>query len=131
VQMDTSIHDWLEGRGDAMVLLAMAFSELLAERIRRAAARRKGVEEKKMFGGDGFLLNGNMLLGVWKQSLIVRLGPEQGEQALREPHVKEFDITGRAMKGWVVVTSEGVAKDKDLLRWIQRAVKFVAKLPAK
>ncbi len=54
----------------------MAFSEALAERIRQALARRKNIEEKKMFGGFGFLLNGNMLVGVWKDSLCVRLGPD-------------------------------------------------------
>ena len=58
----------------------MAFSEALAERIRQRLARRKNVEEKKMFGGVGFLLNGNMLVGVWKDSLIVRLGPEQARR---------------------------------------------------
>jgi TfoX/Sxy family transcriptional regulator of competence genes len=77
----------------------MAFSEELAERIRQSLARKKGVEEKKMFGGAGFLLNGNLLVGVWKDSLCVRLGQEQAEKALPEPHVKEFDITGRPMKG--------------------------------
>ena len=109
----------------------MAFSGELAERIRQGLARRKGIEEKKMFGGIGFLLNGNMLVGVWKESLIVRLGPEQGEEALKEPHVKEFDITGRPMKGWVLVEPEGVQHDDQLKGWIQRAVKFVGKLPAK
>src|SRR2546426_6404780 len=89
----------------------MAFREELAERIRQGLARRKGVEEKKMFGGVGFLLHGNMLVGVWKDSLIVRLGPEESEGALREPHVKEFDITGRPMKGWVLVAPEGVQND--------------------
>jgi len=109
----------------------MAFSEALAERIRLALARRKNVEEKKMFGGVGFLLNGNLLVGVWKDSLCVRLGPEQAEKALPEPHVKEFDITGRPMKGWVLVEPEGVQHDDQLKGWIQRAVKFVGKLPAK
>jgi TfoX/Sxy family transcriptional regulator of competence genes len=109
----------------------MAFSEALAERIRQRLARKKGVEEKKMFGGIGFLLNGNMLVGVWKDSLIVRLGPEEGDEALKEPHVKEFDITGRAMKGWVLVVPEGVEANDELSGWVQRAVKFVGKLPAK
>src|SRR5262245_45177729 len=109
----------------------MAFSEALAERIRQGLGRRKGVEEKKMFGGIGFLLNGNMLVGVWKDSLIVRLGPEEGEEALKEPHVSEFNITGRAMKGWVLVAPEGVEDDEQLRDWIQKAVKFVGKLPAK
>ena len=84
-----------------------------------------------MFGGIGFLLNGNMLVGVLKDSLIVRLGPEQGEEALLEPHVREFDITGRAMKGWVLVGPAGVADDGHLSDWIQRSVKFVGKLAAK
>jgi len=109
----------------------MAFNEALAERIRQRLARRKHIEEKKMFGGIGFLLKGNMLVGVWKEWLIARLGPEEGEEALLEPHVKEFDITGRVMKGWVLVTPEGVEDDEQLSAWIQRAVKFVGKLPKK
>src|SRR6516164_3221839 len=109
----------------------MAFSEALAARIRQRLARRKNIEEKKMFGGVGFLLNGNLLVGVWKDSLIVRLGPEESDEALKEPHVKEFDITGRPMKGWVLVESGGVEDDDQLNGWIQRAMKFVGKLPAK
>src|SRR6266700_5472218 len=108
----------------------MAFDQYLAARIRHALTRKRGIEEKKMFGGIGFLLNGNMLVGVWKDSLIVRLGPEEGDKALMEPHVKEFDITGRAMKGWVLVDPAGVEGDNLLAGWIQRAVTFVGKLPA-
>src|SRR5262245_25289645 len=109
----------------------MAFNEALADRIRQGLGRRKDVEEKKMFGGIGFLLNGNMLVGVWKDSLIVRLGPKGGDEALLEPHVREFDITGRAMKGWVLVALEGIEDDDSLSGWIQRAMKFVGRLPAK
>ena len=109
----------------------MAFSEALAERIRQRLARRKNVEQMKLFGCVGFLLNGNMLVGVWKDALIVRLGPDEGDEALWEPHVKEFDITGRPMKGWVLVESGGVQNDDQLKGWIQRAVKFVGKLPKK
>lgn len=101
----------------------MAFSEALA--------RKKGVEEKNMFGGVGFLLRGNMLVGVWKDSLIVRLGTADGDILLREQYVKEFDITGRAMKGWVLVEPAGVEDDDQLKVWIQRGVKFVSKLPSK
>jgi TfoX/Sxy family transcriptional regulator of competence genes len=106
----------------------MAFSEALAERIRQRLARRKNVEEKKMFGGVGFLLTGNLLVGIWKDSLCVRLGPEQAEKAL---HVKEFDLTGRPMKGSVLVEPQGVEDDDQVSAWIQRAVEFVGKLPAK
>ena len=109
----------------------MAFSEALAERIRQRLARRKNVEERKMFGGIGFLLHGNLLVGVWKDSLVVRLGPEEGEEALKEPHVRDFDITGRPMKGWVLVGPDGVEDDEQLTDWIERAPKFVKTLPAK
>jgi TfoX/Sxy family transcriptional regulator of competence genes len=109
----------------------MAFSEALAARIRLSLARRKGIEAKKMFGGVGFLLNDNLLVGVWKDSLVVRLGPDDGEEALKEPHVKEFDITGRPMKGWVLVEPEGVEGDDQLKDWIARATKFVKSLPPK
>jgi hypothetical protein len=109
----------------------MAYSEALAARIRKRLARRKNVEEKKMFGGLAFLLAGNLLVGVWKESLIVRLGPEQGEEALLQPHVKAFDVTGRPMKNWVLVEPAGVEADDQLGNWIQQAVKFVGKLPAK
>ena len=109
----------------------MAFDETLAQCILRGLARKKNIEVKKMFGGVGFLLNGNMLVGVWKNSLIVRFGLDGYEDALLEPHVKEFDITGRAMKGWIMVEPEGIEGDDQLKGWIQRAVKFVGKLSAK
>lgn len=109
----------------------MAFDEALAERIRQRLAGRTNVFEKKMFGGIGFLLNGNLLVGVWKDSLIVRLGLDEGVAALRESHVKVFDITGRPMKGWVLVGPEGIEDDDSFLDWIDRALKFVETLPAK
>jgi TfoX/Sxy family transcriptional regulator of competence genes len=110
----------------------MAFDEALAQRIRQRLARRKNVKEKKMFGGVGFLLNGNLLVGVRKESLLVRLDPEESDEALQEAHVSEFRIKGRGtMKGWVVVGLEDIRGDDQLKGWIQRAVKFVAKLPGK
>lgn len=109
----------------------MAYSESLAERIRGIVARRRGVTEKKMFGGVGFLLNGNMLVGVWKTSMIVRLGPDNYDDALREPHVGEFDITGKPMKGWVMVEPDGIESDEQLSQWIERATEFVESLPKK
>ena len=109
----------------------MAYDEALAARVREQISARADVTEKKMFGGIGFLLNGNILVGVWKESLVVRLGKEEGGETLKEPHVKEFDITGRPMKGWVMVEPEGIEGDEELSAWIQRSVKFVGKLPAK
>ena len=109
----------------------MAFSESLADRIRHVLSRKRGIVEKKMFGGVGFLLSGNICVGVWKTSLIVRLDPEQYDEALAQPHVREFDITGRAMRGWVLVEADGIDNDQELRDWIDRSLKFVAGLPAK
>jgi hypothetical protein len=109
----------------------MAFSESLASRIRDALANRRNVEERKMFGCLCFLLNRNALTGVWKDRLIARLGPDEGEAALREPHVRAFDITGRPMRNWVAVEPKGVEDDDQLKDWIERAMKFAKTLPAK
>ena len=110
----------------------MAFSAALAERIRHALARKRASRRRRCSAVSAFLLNGNMLVGVRKDSLLVRLGPEQSDEALEEAHVSEFQITGwGTMKGWLVVSLEGVQSDDHLKCWIQRAVKFVGKLPAK
>jgi TfoX/Sxy family transcriptional regulator of competence genes len=109
----------------------MPYGKSLADRIRWALRSNRAIEEKKMFGGVGFLLNGNMLVGVWKSSLILRLGPERGIEALKQSHVKEFDVTGRPMKGWVMVESEGLESDSELALWIGQAIQFVETLPAK
>jgi len=109
----------------------MPFDESLATRIREALARKRGVEEQKMFGCICFLLNGNALVGVWKDRLIARLGPDKGELALLEPHVRAFDITGKAMRNWVAVEPGGVEDDDQLNAWIERAIKFVKTLPKK
>jgi hypothetical protein len=84
-----------------------------------------------MFGGVGFLLDGNMLVGVWKSSLIARLGPAQAARALQEPDVVEFDITGKPMKGWVMIEPDGIVRDEPLQQWIDLATLFVNTLPKK
>ena len=109
----------------------MAFSKFLAGRIRDVLARKKNIQEKKMFGCICFFLNGNALAGVWNDNVIARLGPDEGEAALREPHVRKFDITGRPMRNWVVVEPEGVEDDDQLKDWIERAMTFVKSLPKK
>ena len=74
----------------------MPYDESLSALTRKILARKKGIQEKKMFGGIGFLLYGNMLVGVWKDSLVVRVGPDAYEGARQEPHVGEFQIKGGA-----------------------------------
>src|SRR5688572_976079 len=107
----------------------MAFDETLAERIRGALGKRKGLTEKKMFGGIGFMLGGNMACGVHGEQLIVRLDPTETDAALARPHVRRFDLTGRPMKGWILVEPPGVAKDSDLGKWVGAGAKYAESLP--
>jgi len=109
----------------------MAASKLLVERIRHVLSRHRGITEKKMFGGVCFLLNGNMLVAVWNDSLIARLGIEQAEIALTEPDVREMDLTGRPMRGWIIVEPDGIDSDRQLTHWVDLSMTFVRTLPAK
>jgi TfoX/Sxy family transcriptional regulator of competence genes len=109
----------------------MPYDEGLAQRIRDELSELPGLTAKVMFGGIGYMLHGNMACGVNKEDLIVRVGPEQYEEALAQSHVKSFDLTGRPMKGWVVVGPDGYQADEDLRSWIQQGVNFAASLPPK
>lgn len=109
----------------------MAYDEGLAQRIRETLEEIPDVVEKKMFGGIGFMLQGNMAVGVNKEDLIVRLGTEGFETYVAEPHVRAFDFTGRPMQGWVMVAPKGYESDEDLRRWVQRGVEYAQSLPPK
>jgi len=109
----------------------MAFDDVLADRVRPLVSRRRGFSEKKMFGGLGFLLHGNMCIGVWKEFLILRIGPDAYDGTLVRPHVKEFDVTGRPMKGWVMIEPAGVQRESELVEWANLAIDFVSGLPRK
>jgi hypothetical protein len=109
----------------------MAYDENLAARIRAELGPMPGLVEKKMFGGTGFMVRGNMACGVHGDDMIVRVGPESYEGALDMPHTKPFDMTGRPMSGWVMVTPAGVAGDDDLSKWVQQGMEYALSLPAK
>jgi TfoX/Sxy family transcriptional regulator of competence genes len=109
----------------------MAYNEELAGRLRLKLKGHPGIVEKKMFGGVGYLLNGNMTCGVYKDDLIVRLGAKDFEAALKKPNVRVFDITGRPMKGWILVQKKGLASHKALQGWIDKSLEMAAALPPK
>ena len=109
----------------------MAYDEGLAQRIQEALGDLPGLVEKKMFGGVGFMVQGNMACGVNKNDLIVRVGPERYEEALTQPHVRVFDLTGRPMKGYIYVTPDGFDIDSDLEYWVQLALDFNPKVKAR
>jgi TfoX/Sxy family transcriptional regulator of competence genes len=109
----------------------VAFDEALAERVRKQIKGQRGLVEKKMFGGIGFLANGNMSVGVFKNDLIVRLPPQETDAALRQPGVRIFDITGRPMKGWILVGGPGLEDPSAFDAWVRRGVAYAASLPKK
>lgn len=109
----------------------MAYDERLAGRLRTLLRKKRGLSEKKMFGGLGFLLKDHLCVGIWKQDLILRIGDDAYEMALQQPGVSEFDITGRATRGWVLVSAQVLQEDAALSEWVNLAVRFVSQLPPK
>ena len=109
----------------------MVFDEHLAERVRRTIGERQGVSEKKMFGGLAFLLHGNMSCGIHGSELIVRIDPKTTDSALRGPGIRVFDITGRPMKGWLLVNANALGDEAALERWVRRGLDYAATLPKK
>jgi TfoX/Sxy family transcriptional regulator of competence genes len=108
----------------------VAYDARLAERVRDALPLGL-TTERKMFGGIAWMVQGNMCCGILGDDLIVRLGPERGETALAEPHVRPFDFTGTPMRSTVFVAAEGVADNEALLRWVDEGLDFALSLPPK
>jgi hypothetical protein len=92
----------------------MAYDEKLASRIRKLLKYKKNSNEKKMFGGLAFMLNGSMCSGIIQNLLVARVGPDNYESALREPHTRPMDFTGRPMKGYVYVEPDGYESDEQV-----------------
>ncbi len=111
--------------------IRVSYDESLAGRIRRLLARKPGFTEKRMFGGLAFLLDGHMTVCLWRDSLIVRLGEEQTAVALRQPGVRVFDVTGRPMRGWVMIDAAELTEDVELDDWIGQSLRYVRTLPEK
>ena len=109
----------------------MAFDEELADRVRDMLSPREGLSERKMFGGIGFMLNGNMACGVLGDDLIVRLDPEDAERALAEEDVRVFDYSGRPMKGWLFVGPAATGSAAGLDGWVEAGADHAASLPPK
>jgi TfoX/Sxy family transcriptional regulator of competence genes len=110
----------------------MAFDDGLAARVRDLLDNRSDVEDKRMFGGLAFLVAGNMACGVHGEDLIVRVDRDDAEGLIgSEPGARPFDMTGRPMRGWILVAPEATADDGDLERWVRRGERYAASLPPK
>lgn len=109
----------------------MAYDEGVAERLRDVYQSMGGADEKRMFGGIAFMVDGHMSCGVVNDTLMARVGPDQYEESLTRPHASKMDFTGRPMKGFVYVAPEGFEDDEDLASWVRTSLAFVHTLPPK
>ena len=109
----------------------MVYNEKMDLRLNNIISKWKNFSKKKMFGGTGYLLNGNMVAGVYKDYYILRLGEKNATDAIKLPKVELFNITGRFMKGWVMAEPDAFLNDNDLKGWLNKAKIFVETLPAK
>ena len=110
----------------------MPVDQEFADRIREELADTAGITEKAMFGGLGFLLGGNMAVGIMSTGdLMVRVGPDGTDEALTRPHARLFEMRGRSMTGWVIVARDGIRTKRQLGPWIRRGVAFASSLPPK
>jgi TfoX/Sxy family transcriptional regulator of competence genes len=110
----------------------MAYDEDLANRIRELIAGEPDVTEMRMFGGLAFLLGGNMSVAASGQGgLMVRVDPEETAALVSRPHVRSFEMRGRAMQGWLRVDAEGLRTKRQLEPWVRRGVAFARSLPPK
>ncbi|HLJ88371.1 MAG TPA: TfoX/Sxy family protein [Candidatus Angelobacter sp.] len=109
----------------------MPFNETLADRVRKLLRGDHSVVEKKMFGGLAFMVNGHMCCGIVGSDLVVRTGPDGLEDALRQPHARPMNFTGRPMKGFVYVAPSGYRTESALWLWTERGLEFALRQPPK
>ena len=110
----------------------MAYDEDLADRIRELLGSQKGVEEKRMFGGLAFLINGNMSVAAsGRGGLMVRVPPDETEKLVARDHVEPMVMAGRETRGWIRVSIDGVKTKRQLASWVNRGVEYAKSLPPK
>ncbi|MCI0412292.1 TfoX/Sxy family protein [bacterium] len=102
----------------------MAFNERIAERVRKRLKGKRRLEEKRMFGGLTFMLNGRMCCAIAGDNLMVRVDPDHYDDLLKKPHAHVMDITGRPMKGFIFVDPEGYKSSTSLNFWIDEVIAY-------
>jgi TfoX/Sxy family transcriptional regulator of competence genes len=109
----------------------MAYNLDLEDRIDRLKNRLGDISKKRMFGGVGYLMNGNMCFGIHQESLILRTSHQKAEELMKSEYFTPFDITGKPMKGWVLVSPDLLDTDDQLMEMLMLCIDFVKTLPKK
>ena len=107
----------------------MTYDEDLAGQVREQLAPERGLAEKAMFDVGDFLLDGNMAVGLSGDELMVRIGAHRSDDALARPHTRPFDMTGRLIKGWILVAPDALRGERELAEWVSEGVAFARSLP--
>jgi len=109
----------------------MPYNMELEQRLDRFTDRLGKFTKKKMFGGICYLMNGNMVFGIHRQSLVIRTSTERAEELLKGEHVSLFDMTGRPMKGWLLISPNGLETEEKILELLNLCIEYVSILPKK
>ena len=110
----------------------MAYEEVLANRVRELTSDERGVDEKRMFGGLAFLVNGHLAVAAsGKGGLMVRVPPGETDTLLAREHVEPMVMAGRETRGWLRVSDDGVKSKRQLKSWVDRGVAYAKSLPPK
>ena len=110
----------------------MAFDDQLADRIRKKLGRRRGLTEKRMFGGLAFLIGGHMAVSASGQGgMLLRVDPARTDELVTEPSVDRFQMGGRRMDGWLHVGLEAIRTEDALRQWVAHGVAYARSLPPK
>ncbi len=102
----------------------MVYNEKLADRIREALEDVKKVEEKEMFRGIVFMVNGKMCVNVSKDDLMCRIDPALHDELLERHGCRTMMMKGKVLKGYVLVSEEGTKSKKDFDFWIGQCLDF-------
>lgn len=112
----------------------MPFDSQLAGKIEKLMTKDlkpAGLSETRMMGGFGYMIYGNMCLGIHRNTLIIRIGVHTAKAVLQEPYVRPMDLTGKVMRGWATLEPRAIEKNEDLKRYCKYAINFVKTLPKK
>ena len=109
----------------------MPYDEILADRVEALLKSKRSVTKRKMFGGLCFMVNGNMACGVERNKLVVRVGPGNYENFLKQEYVRKMDFTGKPLKGFIYVMPGGLRRTDSLQKWVDKGIQFARSLPKK
>jgi ubiquinone biosynthesis protein UbiJ len=110
----------------------MAYDQALADEIRTALDGETGLTERRMFGGQAFMVNGNLAVGTSSLGgLIVRVGADAAEELVRTTGATQATMGGRVMRGWLHVSADDLGTETDLSAWARRGADYARSLPPK